>query len=159
MTAEVAPWIKNALVSYKPSAEVLKLVKPFTDDLHAFAEKERKSSTGLHDLDVLELTYQYSLEVGAALLLAADSTDDPVDLNLQFHATRADGDDHFVPWGRLLTGLECDPPVIGIFPFYLLLCHSFTLEPNPARENYIYASITPGIDWVRTLPLIHDNNH
>lgn len=148
----MAPWVKSAFVAFDLPEQVRELVEPFTDDLHAFLEKERNQSTGLHDLDALELAYQYSLEVGAALLLAGDATKNPVDRNLQLHATQADGGDHFASWGRLLTGLECDPPIIGIFPFFLLLSQAFTLEPNPLREDYIYAALT-GVDWVRTFPI------
>lgn len=153
LTTEVASWVKNALIAYEPSVQVQELVKPFADDFHALIEKERKSSTGLHDLDAIELTYQYTLELGAAILLAADSTNDPVNLSIQLHASKAGGDDHFTSWGRLLTGLECDPPIIVQFPFYLLMCQSFTLEPKPLKEDYVYSALT-GVDWVRILPAI-----
>ena len=135
------------MASYEPTSEVLELVKPFATEFHDVLERERASSTGLHDLDAIERTYQCTLEVGAALILAADATDDPVDLSLQLHASRAGGDDHFSPWGRLLTGLECDPPIIVQFPFYLMMCQSFTFEPTGHREDYVYSAMT-GVDWV-----------
>jgi hypothetical protein len=72
-------------------------------------------------------------------------------LNPKLHASQAGGDDHFSPWGHLLTGLECDPPIIVQFPFYLFMCQSFTLEPNHLREDYVYTALT-GVDWVRTDP-------
>lgn len=147
LTTEVAPWATNSLANYQPTSEVLELVRPFAAEFHDLVERERASSTGLHDLDAIEMTYQSTLEVAAAIILAADATDDPVDLSLQLHASRAGGDDHFRPWGRLLTGLECDPPIIVQFPFYLLMCQSFTFEPTRHREDYVYSAMT-GIDWV-----------
>lgn len=147
LTTELAPWLKNALAKYQPTEEVLELVRPFAAEFHAFVEKERESSFGLHDLDAIELTYQHTLEIGAAIILAADATQDPVDLTLQLHASRAGGDDHFMSWGKLLTGLECDPPIIVQFPFYLMMCQSFTFEPNTQREDYVYSALT-GVDWV-----------
>lgn len=147
LTTEVSPWVKNALGRYQPTSEVLDLVGPFAAELHAVCERERETSSGLHDLDMIELTYQNTLEVSAAILLAADNTEDPVDLSIQLHASRAGGDDHFKSWGRLLTGLECDPPIIVQFPFYLMMCQAFTFEPTSHREDYVYAAMT-GVDWV-----------
>lgn len=147
MTTEVAPWVKKALTSYQPSNEVLELVKPFATEFHEMITNEKKLSAGLHDIEAIELTYQCTLEICAAILLAADVTDDPANLDLQLHASRAGGDDHLKSWGRLLTSLECDPPIIVQFPFYLLMCQSFTFEPNWHKEDYIYSSLT-GVDWV-----------
>jgi hypothetical protein len=151
LTSEIAPWVKAALGGYKPTEEVLELVEPFAAKFHDLFEKERESSSAWHDLNAVELTYQYTLEVGAAIILAADRTDDPVDLSIQLHASRAGGDDHFMSWGRLLTGLECDPPIIVQFPFYLMMCQSFTLEPTSHREDYVYSAMT-GVDWVGNSP-------
>ena len=147
LTTEVAPWVKKALASYQPTDEVLELVKPFATEFHEMIANEKKSSAGLHDIDAIELTYQCTLEICAAILLAADATDDPANLSLQLHASRAGGDDHFKSWGRLLTNLECDPPIIVQFPFYLLMCQSFTFEPNWHKEDYVYSALT-GVDWV-----------
>ena len=78
-----------------------------------------------------------------------------VELNPRLHASQAGGDDHFTPWGDLLTNLECDPPIIVQFPFYLLMCQSFTLEPIHLREDYVYTALT-GVDWVsRTDAYLH----
>ena len=148
LTSNLAPWLSKALASYKPEDKVLELVKPYAAAFHNFVESERKSSTGLHDLDAIELTYQYTLEIGAAILLAADATDKPVDLQAEFHTSRAGGDNHFSSWGKVLTGLECDPPIIVQFPFYLMMCQSFTFEPNSAREDYVYSALT-GVDWAK----------
>ncbi|KAH8198639.1 hypothetical protein TruAng_007180 [Truncatella angustata] len=148
LTTEVAPWVKEALASYQPTDEVLALVNPFAAEYHGLFEEERRSSFGLHDIDAIELTYQCALEVGAAILLAADVTDDPVSLSVQLHASKAGGDDHLSSWGKLLTGLECDPPIIAQFPFYLLMCQSFTFEPTCHREDYVYSAMT-GVDWIR----------
>ena len=150
LTTEVAPWVKKALASFQPTDEVLELVKPFAAAFHDMIADERKSSAGLHDIDAIELTYQSTLEISAAILLAANATNDPANLELQLHASRAGGDDHFRSWGRLLTNLECDPPIIVQFPFYLLMCQSFTFEPRWHREDYIYSALT-GIDWVSLL--------
>lgn len=151
LTSEIAPWFKNALANYHPSGEVLELVKPFAVEFHDLVERERKASLGLHDLDRIELTYQYTLEVGAAISLAADATDDPVDLSSELHTSNAGGDDHLVSWGELLTGLKCDPPIIVLFPLYLMMCQSFTLEPTSHREDFVYSALT-GVDWVCTCP-------
>lgn len=151
LTTELAPWVKQCLSAYKPDGEVLELVQPFSAGFHSLMEKERASSFGLHDLDAIELTYQYTLEVGAAILLAADTTDDAIDLKLHIHASRAGRDDHLVSWGRLLTGLECDPPIIAQFPVYLMMCQSFTFQSRSEREDYVYSALT-GVDWVRNPP-------
>lgn len=150
LTTDLSSWVKDAIANYQPTSQVLDLVAPFTAELHDSFEKERASSTGLHDIDAIELTYQFSVEVGAAILLAAHDTDDPVDLSkhTKLHASKAGGDDHFSSWGRLLTGLDCDPPIIVQFPFYLMMCQSFTFEPVGYREDYIYSALT-GVDWVR----------
>ena len=150
LTTEVAPWVKNAMVSYHPSREVLELVEPFAAEFHALVTKEKESSSGLHDLDTLELVFQSTLEVGAAIILAASSTEDPVSLTDYLHTSRAGGDNHFVSWGRLITGLECDPPIIVQFPFYLLMCRSFTLDPIDGKEDYVYSALT-AVDWVSAL--------
>jgi hypothetical protein len=123
------------------------LVRPFAAGFHELVSNEQKSSYDLHDIEAIEFTYQCTLEICGAILLAADATDDPVTLDGRLHASQAGGDDHFKSWGRLLTGLECDPPIIVQFPFYLFMCQSFTLEPNTLTEDYVYAALT-GVDWV-----------
>lgn len=150
LTTDLSSWVKDAIANYRPTPEVLELVAPFAAELHNTFEHERGSTTGLHDIDAIELTYQFTVEAGAAILLAANATDDPVDLSMytQLHASKAGGDDHFISWGKLLTGLECDPPIIVQFPFYLMMCQSFTFEPIGYREDYIYSALT-GVDWVR----------
>ncbi|KAI0809839.1 hypothetical protein GGR55DRAFT_141726 [Xylaria sp. FL0064] len=85
LTTSVAPWVSEALLKYSPPHEVLDLVRSPALGFHAVVEKERQSTRGLHDLDAIELTYQCILEIGAALLLAADKTDDPISLSLQYH--------------------------------------------------------------------------
>lgn len=133
---------------------MLDLVEPFAKEFHDLAEEEKKSSFGLHDIETIEFTYQHSLEIGAAILLAADKTEDPVDLSLCLHPSRAGMDDHFKTWGRLLLGLECDPPIIVQFPLYLLMCQAFTFEPisETMHEDYVYSALT-GVDWVRIVSL------
>jgi hypothetical protein len=79
----------NALSAYKPSATVLELVKPFAQQYHDSIERERAMTIRLHDLDAIELTYQCTLEIFAAILLAADKTDGPVQLNPKLHASQA----------------------------------------------------------------------
>ena len=147
LTSDVAPWVLNALHEYKPSTEVLELIEPFAREYHELIERERVTTAGYHDIDAIELTYQCTLEICVAILLAADKTDDPVVLDPQLHASQAGGDDHFTPWGHLLTGLQCDPPIIVQFPFYLMMCQSFSLEPVHLREDYVYTALT-GVDWV-----------
>jgi len=46
-----------------------------------------------------------TLEVAAAVLLAADATDDSFVMEDEIHSSRAGGDDELAPWGQLLTGL------------------------------------------------------
>ncbi|KAI1754461.1 hypothetical protein F4782DRAFT_544764 [Xylaria castorea] len=148
LTTNVAPWVSEAFLKYQPSDEVLDLVKSPALELHVVLEKERQSSHGLHDLDTIELTYQCTLEISAAILLAADKTDDSVSLSLQCHTSRTGEDDHLKSWGRLLTSLECDPPIIAQLPLYLLMCQSFTYEPTNHREDYVYSALT-GADWAK----------
>lgn len=83
------------------------------------------------------------------MILAADATDHPVDIEIALHTSKAGGDDEFEPWGKLLTGLKCDPPIIAQFPFFLMMGRAFTFESNSAgQEQYVYATLM-GIDWVR----------
>lgn len=152
LTSDIAPWVKEALASYEPIPSVLELAKPFSAEFHDVLDLERTSYMGFHDLDAIELTYQCTLEIGAAILLAADDTDDPIQLSIgaQLHASLAGGDDHFTSWGRLLTGLDCDPPITVQFPFYLMMCQAFSFEPVGQREDYIYSALT-GVDWASDL--------
>jgi hypothetical protein len=46
--------------------------------------------------------------------------------------------------------LECDPPIIVQYPSYLLMCQSFTFEPNWHKEDYVYTALM-GVDWVSIL--------
>ncbi|KAH8901745.1 hypothetical protein GQ53DRAFT_851850 [Thozetella sp. PMI_491] len=148
LTSELATWVLDAMTAYKPTDETLDLVKPFAAEFHERLEQERASSTGFHDINIVELTYQVTLEVSGAVLLAATKCGNPVDLNLKLHSSRAASDDHFAPWGKLLTGLECDPPIISQFPFYLMMCHSFGLETGILTEDYVYSALT-GVDWAK----------
>lgn len=154
LTSHVSEWAADAFNKYQPSDEVLHLVEPFAKQFHELAEDERNSSFGLHDTNTIECTYQHTIEIGAAILLAADKTDDPVDLTLGLHPSRAGMDDHFKTWGRLLTGLECDPPIVVQFPLYFLMCQAFSFEPisSSSHEDYVYSALT-GVDWVRKVLL------
>lgn len=62
LTSSVSSWAADTFNRYQPSEEVLHFVKPFAKEFHDLAEDERKSSSGLHDIDTIELTYQYTLE-------------------------------------------------------------------------------------------------
>ncbi len=146
-TAGLASWALDALVGFQPDHAVQELVRPFAAEYHALCEEECAKSRGFHDIDTIELTYQCALELGAAFLLAADATNEPVSLDEQLHASQAGGDGHFKPWRKLLTGFECDPPIIVQFPFYFLMCQAFTMEPNISREDYVYSALTC-VDWV-----------
>ena len=151
-TSNLASWAIKALVNYKPTEKALNLVKPFAAEFHEVVDEERARSTGLLDLNIAELIYQVSLEVGGALLLAATKDGDPVDLQAKFQSSQAGQDDHFSPWGDLLTGLECDPPIIAMFPIYLMMCEasgssgSSGSEAESAQEDYVYATFS-GVDW------------
>jgi hypothetical protein len=57
-TSELASWVKNTMTNFEPDSQVLDLVKPFSAELHKAIDAERRSSSGLHDLNVIELTYQ-----------------------------------------------------------------------------------------------------
>ncbi|PHH66014.1 hypothetical protein CDD81_539 [Ophiocordyceps australis] len=148
LTSSLAPWVRNALMKYRPDSEVLKLVAPYAQELHETVEKERAASSGLHDFDVIEYTYQAALEISAAVLLAANATDDPGIANAEVHSSKAAQDDHFIPWGRFLTGLDLDPPLISMLPVNLLTCHAFTFCQDPQREDYVWSALT-AIDWAR----------
>ncbi|KHN95531.1 uncharacterized protein MAM_06588 [Metarhizium album ARSEF 1941] len=148
LTSRLAGWVREAFASYRPSARCTELVRPFGAEFHALLERERAAASGLHDLDLVELTYQVTLEVGAEILLAAHDNGNAGAVQAEFHSSRAARDEHFAPWGRLLTGLECDPPIIAQFPFYLMMCQAFGLEADSSRENYVYAALT-GVNWAR----------
>ena len=148
LTTNLASWVVDAFVKYKPTQEALNLVRPFSADFHELLETERASSTGFHDLNLVELTYQISLEAGGELLLAATKNGDPVETQVEFHSSRAARDDHFAPWGLLLTGLECQPPIIAQFPFYLMMCQSFSFETDSSQVDYVYSALT-GVDWAK----------
>ncbi|KAE9993217.1 hypothetical protein EG327_006018 [Venturia inaequalis] len=170
LTSELSPWVAKAMETFQPGSELLNSVKPCSKKLQDALEAERRISTGLHDLNLIELTYQYvfafavvaiampnrpaankevcrvTLEVAAAVILAADATDNPVDAGIALHVSKAGGDDHFEPWGKLLTGLKCDPPILAQFPFFLMMSQAFTSEPNSGQEQYVYATLM-GVDW------------
>jgi hypothetical protein len=148
LTSNLSSWVCRSMFDFQPDDQVLNFTRPFAAQLHAAVDKERKSSSGLHNLDMVEFTYQITLEVGAAVLLAADSTHDPVVLEDEFHSSRAGADDHFRAWGRLLTGLECDPPIIVMFPVYLMMCQAFTFQRDSSKADYVYSALT-GIDWIK----------
>jgi hypothetical protein len=149
-TNEIAPWAKEAFARFQPSPETTAFVKPFAAELHTVMERERANSTGLHDLDAVELIFQFTLEISAAIMLAADKTDENANLAIKLHTSMAGRDDHFAPWGKLLTGLDCDPPIIVQFPFYLFMCQAFTSEPAASKEDYVYSTLM-GADWVSSL--------
>lgn len=148
LTSEVAGWAKSAMAKYQPNGHVLMLVEPFCQQFHNVVNSERKQSSGLHDLDEVELTYQLTLEIFAEVLLAADNTKDPVIPEFGYHSSQAGADEHFLPWGRLLCSLETDPPIIAMFPIYLMMCQAFSFTKNPLREDYVYSLLT-GVDWAR----------
>ncbi|KAG6035774.1 hypothetical protein E4U41_005944 [Claviceps citrina] len=148
LTSALCGWAHRAFAKYKPSREALDLVRPFAAELHAALDQEQAASTGLHDLRLVELTYQVTLEVGGEILLAATANGDAAEMQPEFHSSLAARDDHFSPWGRLLTGLDCDPPIISQFPFYLMMCQAFGFETESSRDNYVYSALT-GIDWVK----------
>ncbi|KAK6349521.1 hypothetical protein TWF696_005806 [Orbilia brochopaga] len=148
LTSALSQWVKDSIESYEPDKATSKLVGPFCKDFLDIVDKERAASSGLHDIDLIQFTYKVTLEVAAAVLLAADATEDPIEIEAELHSSRAGADDQFTPWGTLLTGLDCQPPIIALFPFYLMMCQAFTFKPSPAREDYVYAALT-GVDWAK----------
>ena len=94
------------------------------------------------------ILYRCTLWAAAALLLAADKTVDPVNIQSDLHSSVAGGDEHFTSWGNMLTGLDCQPPIIAMFPIYLMMCQAFTFEKFADREDYAYAALT-GVDWTK----------
>jgi len=58
LTSKLAPWVHNAMLKFEPDSRVQQLVKPYSDNLHLVFDAERTSSSGLHDLDLIERTYQ-----------------------------------------------------------------------------------------------------
>uniref|UniRef100_A0A093XIK3 Uncharacterized protein n=1 Tax=Talaromyces marneffei PM1 TaxID=1077442 RepID=A0A093XIK3_TALMA len=148
LTSALSPRIRIVMQKHRPNESVLDAVTTFSTDFHAAVNEERKQSSGLHDIDLIEDTYQIALEVGAEILMAADTTETPIDIQPEFHSSRAGSDDHLSSWGRLLTALECDPPIIALLSIYLMFCQSFTFEPNPTQADYVYAALT-AVDWVK----------
>lgn len=148
LTSVLSPRIRLAMQKYQPNERVLEALMGYSAKFHAAVNKERESSSGLHDIDLIEDTYQIALEVGAEILIAADNTDDPIEIQPEFHSSRAGSDDHLSSWVRLLTGLECDPPIIAILAVYFMFCQSFTFEPNPTQADYVYSALT-AVDWVK----------
>jgi hypothetical protein len=140
LTSVLSPRVYLAMQEYRPKESVLEAVTTYSASFHAAVNEERKQSSGLHDIDLIEDTYQMALEIGAEILIAAGNTDNPIDIQPEFHSSRAGSDDHLSSWGRLLTGLECDPPIIVILAVYLMFCQSFTFEPNPTQADYVYAA-------------------
>jgi hypothetical protein len=155
LTSNLTSWAKTAMLNYQPGDNVREIIAPFSAQFHAAVEKERKSRSGLHNLDLIEFTYRITLEVGTAILLAANTTEYPVEEQPSFHSSRAGADEHLAIWGRLLTGLECNPPIISMFPIYLMMCQAFTFEPHSAQEDYVYALLT-GVDWAKGKSLYID---
>lgn len=70
---QLAGWVCEAFANYQPSQDALDLVSPSSAELHEVFDREHAASTGLHNLRVVELTYQVTLEVGGDILLAAAS--------------------------------------------------------------------------------------
>ncbi|KAK8912400.1 hypothetical protein VCV18_012588 [Metarhizium anisopliae] len=141
-TSPLASWVVDAFINYQPSEAATDLVRRFSAELHEAFGKERMQSDGLHNLILTEVIYQITLEVGGEILLAADKSPSCVDVRDEYHSSHVAGDDHFVPWGKLLTGLDCDPPIISHFPFYLMMCQSVV------SGNYVYSALT-GVDWAK----------
>lgn len=47
------------MATFSPGSGLLNWAKPFSEKLHNTIDAERRTSTGLHDLNLIELTYQY----------------------------------------------------------------------------------------------------
>ncbi|KAG6004628.1 hypothetical protein E4U21_000904 [Claviceps maximensis] len=148
LTSAMASWVCEAFANYEPLQAALELVRPFSAELHDVFIKEHAASTGWHDLRMIELTYQVTLEVGGEILIAATANGHAVRTRAEFHSSRAARDDHFSPWGKLLTGLVCDPPIISQFPFYLMMCEAYGFEKESSQEDYVYSALT-GMDWIK----------
>jgi hypothetical protein len=58
LTSKLAPWVHNAILKFEPDDRILELVKPYSEKLHIACDTERISSSGLHDLGLIEMTYQ-----------------------------------------------------------------------------------------------------
>jgi hypothetical protein len=58
LTSKLALWVRNAMSKFKPDSRVLQLVKPYSENLRKAFNAERLSSSGLHDLDLIERIYQ-----------------------------------------------------------------------------------------------------
>ncbi|QDS70030.1 hypothetical protein FKW77_003813 [Venturia effusa] len=169
--SDLSFWVKKAMATFRPNSELLDRVKPFSQELHNTMGAERKISTGLHDLDLIELAYSMSsrltvavtampttqltggfcgitLEVAVAVILAADATDRPIEVEHSLHSSRVGGYEAFEPWDKLLTGLKCDPPILAQFPFFLMVAQAFTLKANPGQEHYVYTTLM-GLDGAK----------
>lgn len=147
LTSGLASWVADSFKNYQPSNDAKALAQRFSTQLHEFFENERAISTGFHNLNLLELVYQVTLEVGTEILIAASKESDNIQAHTPIHS-RGSLDDHFASWGKLLTGIDCDPPAIAQIPYFLLLGQAFSLETYSARENYIYATLI-AVDWMK----------
>ena len=58
LTSRLALWVHNAMSKFKPDSRALQLVKPYSENLHRVFDAERLTSSGLHDLDLIERIYQ-----------------------------------------------------------------------------------------------------
>jgi hypothetical protein len=59
LTSGLSPWATKAMATLRPEIGLLDSVKPFSEKLHNAMDAERRISSGLHDLNLVELTYQY----------------------------------------------------------------------------------------------------
>jgi hypothetical protein len=119
LTTEVAPWIMKALSTHKPSPEVLVLIKPYAQQYHDSIEQERATTTGLHDIDSIELTYQCTLEICAAILLAADETDEPgkwVTVSGRLRFKTQNHSTHVRQWNQIIDCMRRKRVVMTISP-------------------------------------------
>lgn len=68
-TSPLPTLAKSVLTEFQPDENVVGFVWSFSAELHAGFDDERENSTGSHDLDLLELTYQIALELGVTVTL------------------------------------------------------------------------------------------
>lgn len=61
------------------------------------------------------------------ILISADNTYDPIDIQPEIHSSRAVSDDHVSVLGRLLPGLECDQ--------FRSTCFQHTFKRGPPVGN------------------------
>ncbi|KAI0527852.1 hypothetical protein F5B22DRAFT_7045 [Xylaria bambusicola] len=145
---ELAQWVQRALEGYTPTEEVCAFPTPHLDLLSEEEGSEMKNGSGQQGLRTYLMTKIKAFQISLHILLKANKTDDPVDWSRDLHSSNAARDDHMIPWCELLVGETCKTPILGLFPFYLLLCKAYSGGEKLLDDQINYKfSMMSGVDW------------